>query len=148
MTALDRFQLQAFAADPGAHLAARAAIGDACDHYPEIARQLQVVVEPDVVGHRLYRAGVRGAGPGSEPLKIKEGKWIEGREYVRSPDGGLVVDQAKRIPCMPERAAARANSTFTGHAGGAYHIAVNLAVPCAFPPGQFFEVCARGSCQG
>jgi hypothetical protein len=25
--------------------------------------------------------------------KIEDGKWIEGREYIRSPDGGLFVDR-------------------------------------------------------
>jgi hypothetical protein len=26
-------------------------------------------------------------------MKMKEGKWLEGREWVRSPDGGIFIDR-------------------------------------------------------
>jgi hypothetical protein len=56
-------------------------------------RPAQVYIAADrYVTIRLY-SQISGLGVEAIRSKIKEGKWIEGREYVRSPDGGLFVDR-------------------------------------------------------
>ena len=58
-----------------------------------MANEVPAFIAPDrYVTIRLY-ATISGMSVEAIRMKIKAGKWLENREYIRSPDGGLFVDR-------------------------------------------------------
>ncbi len=61
-------------------------------------RQDQATLEPEVrLAPSRYitialAAAITGFSPGAIRTKIARGVWIEGREYLRAPDGHVMID--------------------------------------------------------
>lgn len=57
----------------------------------ETSQQIVMIAPAPVVVLKLAEA-ITGLSQKAMRRKIEDGKWIEGREYHRSPDGGLFLD--------------------------------------------------------